>query len=119
MKQIILESGDIRLNTLRHVFGIDKYKRIEENLSTLTSKLREKIRLFEAITYDIESENKILDQKKQEIENLKIKQKNTIKDYHQASEFKTIKEKALEEIQEIINPVNPYNYHYLMILLNR
>ena len=26
MKQIILESADTRLNTLRHVFGIDKYK---------------------------------------------------------------------------------------------
>jgi len=28
MKQIILESNETRLNTLRHVFGIDKYKRI-------------------------------------------------------------------------------------------
>ena len=31
MKQIILENPEIRLNTLRHVFGIDKYKRVLEN----------------------------------------------------------------------------------------
>jgi len=42
MKSIILEPGDTRLNTLRHVFGIDKYKRIEENACLFTSKLREK-----------------------------------------------------------------------------
>ena len=45
MKQIIQESNDVRLNTLRHVFGIDKYKRIEENTLLLTSRLREKIRM--------------------------------------------------------------------------
>ena len=45
MKQIIAESNDTRLNTLRHVFGIDKYKRIEENISVLTTKLRQEIRI--------------------------------------------------------------------------
>ena len=47
MKQIIMESNDVRLNTLRHVFGIDKYKRIEENLDLLTIKLRQEIKLKE------------------------------------------------------------------------
>jgi len=42
MKQIILEDPETRMNTLRHVFGIDKYKKILENVSTLASKLREK-----------------------------------------------------------------------------
>ena len=28
MKQIILEDPEVRINTLRHVFGIDKYKKI-------------------------------------------------------------------------------------------
>jgi DNA repair protein SbcC/Rad50 len=103
MKQIVLESGDVRLNTLRHVFGIDKYKRIEENLSILTSRLREKARLFEAIAYDIEDENENLKQKKQELENLKIRQTQISEDYKQALEFRIIKEKLLEEVQEKIN----------------
>jgi DNA repair protein SbcC/Rad50 len=102
MKQIILEPGDIRLNTLRHVFGIDKYKRIEENLSILTSKLKEKIKLYHAMTYDIDNEKESLEKKKQELETLKQKQIQTTKDYTESLEFRTLKEKALEEIKEKI-----------------
>ena len=49
MKQIILQDSDTRMNTLRHVFGIDKYKRILENVSILTQKLREEKRFKEAL----------------------------------------------------------------------
>ena len=64
MKQIILEPGEIRLNILRHVFGIDKYKRIEENASILTAKLREKIRINEGMIYDLEDHKSLLNKKK-------------------------------------------------------
>ncbi|MBU1129612.1 MAG: SMC family ATPase, partial [Nanoarchaeota archaeon] len=33
MKQIILQDAKTRLDTLRHVFGIDKYKKVIENIS--------------------------------------------------------------------------------------
>jgi len=103
MKQIILEPGEIRLNTLRHVFGIDKYKRIQENANLLTTKLREKIRINEGIIYDLEENKESLEQKKQELINLKQKQEQIIIDYKKAIEFKTEKEKELNEIQEKIN----------------
>jgi len=32
MKQIVLEDSETRLNIIRHIFGVDKYKRIRENL---------------------------------------------------------------------------------------
>jgi len=41
MKQIILQDSETRINTLRHIFGIDRYKRIIENNSILVSKIRE------------------------------------------------------------------------------
>ncbi len=44
MKEIILEDPELRVNTLRHIFGIDKYKRILENTSLLLSKIREEKR---------------------------------------------------------------------------
>ncbi|MFA5173635.1 MAG: AAA family ATPase [Candidatus Pacearchaeota archaeon] len=103
MKQIILESGDTRLNTLRHVFGVDKYKRIEENSAFLTAKLREKIRLNEGMFYDLEEEKKILQQRQENLVLLKEKQKQAILDYEKVTEFKTLKEQALNEIQEKIN----------------
>jgi len=102
MKQIILEPGDIRLNTLRHVFGIDKYKRIEENLFILTSKLKEKIRIFEAITYDIDDEKGRLEQKKQKVVQLGESQKQIIIDCEGSFKFRIEKEKALEQVKEKI-----------------
>ena len=56
MKQIILEDAETRINTLRHVFGIDKYKKILENASFLVSKVREEKRIKEAITANLEQD---------------------------------------------------------------
>src|SRR3989338_3573185 len=41
MKQILIEDKDTRLDTLRKVFGIDKYKRIRENSSIVIKHIRE------------------------------------------------------------------------------
>ncbi len=54
MKQIIIEPQETRLDILRHIFGVDKYKRIEENVNIFTSKLREDIRNKEGQLVDIE-----------------------------------------------------------------
>jgi exonuclease SbcC len=68
MKQIILESNDIRLNTLRHIFGIDKYKRIEENLSLLTIKIRQDIRFKEAQILGAEQKKEQIKEKLNQIQ---------------------------------------------------
>jgi exonuclease SbcC len=67
MKQIILESSDARLNTLRHIFGIDKYKRIEENIEVATAKIRQEIRVKEAEIGNVEQRKLGLEQKKQQV----------------------------------------------------
>lgn len=102
MKQIILESGDTRLNTLRHVFGIDKYKKVQENTSLLTSKLREKIRTSEGMIHDLEEDNKQIEQKKQELIELKQKQIDFSRQYERITTFRNEKEKRLNEVQEKI-----------------
>ncbi|MEM4245568.1 MAG: SMC family ATPase, partial [Candidatus Nanoarchaeia archaeon] len=38
MKQILLGEPDLRLDTLRRVFGIDKYKRVKENSKIFSSR---------------------------------------------------------------------------------
>jgi len=103
MKQIILEPGDTRLNTLRHVFGIDKYKRIEENAVLLNSKLREKIRLNEGMFYDLETDKEELKQKKENLDFQKQNQKQMAQEYEKAIDFKHEKEKAVDEIKEKID----------------
>ncbi|MFH1359170.1 MAG: AAA family ATPase [archaeon] len=103
MKQIILESGDVRLNTLRHVFGIDKYKRIQENTSILTLKLREKIRINQVLVKDLEDIKEKLNEKNKNLVE-QIKSYTKAEQEHQiAGDIIKQKEKALEEVQEKIN----------------
>lgn len=64
MKQIILEDPETRLNVLRHVFGIDKYKRIRENLSILLARMKEDSRYLQ---FEIQT----LDKEKEALESLK------------------------------------------------
>ncbi len=61
MKQIILEDQEIRLNTIRHIFGIDKYKRIRENLQITINSLKEKAKFLQGEVSDIGEERKNLD----------------------------------------------------------
>lgn len=68
MKQIILEDPETRMNTLRHVFGIDKYKKILENVSMLASKLREEKRLKEGLIEYLEQDKANLASKEDELE---------------------------------------------------
>ena len=103
MKQIIMEPGEIRLNVLRHVFGIDKYKRIEENTSILTSRLREKIRINEGMVYDLEDHKSLLNQKKQNFFDSKEKQTQASIDHKKLVSERETKEKSINDIQEKIN----------------
>ncbi|MDP6642119.1 MAG: AAA family ATPase [Candidatus Nanoarchaeia archaeon] len=68
MKQILLASNDTRLETLRKVFGIDKYKTIKDNTKVFISLIKEKNRELQGYLLDLNS-------KQQELESLK--EKNT------------------------------------------
>jgi|ETN01SMinimDraft_4_1059930.scaffolds.fasta_scaffold05483_1 exonuclease SbcC len=63
MKQILLDDTESRLNTLRKVFNIDKYKRIRENAAIYNSHLREKTKLFGGLLQDLPAKEKELSDK--------------------------------------------------------
>ncbi len=54
MKQIIIEDTETRLNVLRHIFGIDKYKRIRENLNVFINRLKEETKILQGEVKTIE-----------------------------------------------------------------
>lgn len=68
MKEIILEDSETRINTLRHIFGIDRYKRILENTSLIISKIREERKLKEGITSSLEQDRLDLVSREDELE---------------------------------------------------
>lgn len=60
MKQIILEDPEIRLNVLGHVFGIDRYKRIRENVYIILNRMKEDSKILQL-------EIKVLDEEKSKL----------------------------------------------------
>src|SRR3989344_2182924 len=53
MKVILSENKDDRLDTLRKIFGIDKYKRVADNCAILLREFRVRMREIEAQTADL------------------------------------------------------------------
>ena len=56
MKQIIIQDPETRINTLRYIFGVDKYKRILENTLKVALKIREEKRMKEGIIFGLEQD---------------------------------------------------------------
>jgi DNA repair protein SbcC/Rad50 len=73
MKHILFEDTDARLDTLRKVFNIDKYKRIKENTLFTQRELRVKKRFLEK---EAEQLPQFLEIKK--IKTIELEQKNTL-----------------------------------------
>ncbi len=74
MKHILTEDQELRLDTLRKVFGIDKYKRVKENTKILVSSIKEKKENFKGIIQDLEQKKEELEQEKEKLkeENKKL-----------------------------------------------
>jgi len=105
MKSIILEDPEKRIDLLRHIFGVDKYKNIKDNISIVALKLREKSRLLQSESNMLNDELKRLEDykirkedlgKKQVIFKIELKEK---KEIHQKkdNEFKEIQKKLFEK----------------------
>lgn len=108
MKQILLERSEERINTLRRIFGIDKYKNIEGNLEIFASKLKERIRILEAQIENLEELKKELEKNKEvlEEENKNLQKLEPLLE-RTRSEIQQ-KEKLLKKIEEQVKTL-----HYL------
>ena len=60
MKQIVLEDPEIRLNIIRHIFGIDKYKRIRENLFLVLANLKERSKVLQGEIKNLDDDKFLL-----------------------------------------------------------
>jgi exonuclease SbcC len=67
MKQILFDEEENRLDTLRKVFGIDKYKLIRENVLLYIHELKERAREYQGKIYDIEEKKKQKREREEEI----------------------------------------------------
>ena len=72
MREILLEKAEHRIDTLRRIFGIDKYKAVSQNLAIFSSRLRETIKNKEGMTADLDSKKQELLKKEIEMSKSKI-----------------------------------------------
>jgi len=73
MKQILLVDRESRIDILRKVFGVDKYKKIKENVKIINSFIRNKITENKNSVADLDIKNKEKDEKKKVIEEINKK----------------------------------------------
>ncbi len=99
MKQIILQDPETRINTLRHVFGIDKYKTILENISIVIIKIREEKRMKEGLTANLEQDKLDMVSKEDELESKNYNLVSIEKELF----LKTEKRKKIQEEKEEIS----------------
>ena len=93
MKQIISEDSETRLNILRHIFGIDKYKTIRENLIILLDKIKIDSKLLQGEISSLDSDKILLISKYGDIKSLELTVIEQLKTIEQA----VINRKRVEE----------------------
>jgi exonuclease SbcC len=108
MKQIILEDPEVRLDTLRHIFGIDKYKRIKENTDIVTAKLREQAREYTGMIKDIEDKKASLEQEKMNIKNLEKQQIENKSVLHEKKSAREMIEREIKQVEDKIEEKKRY-----------
>lgn len=108
MKSIIEEKAEIRLDTLRHIFGIDRYKRIKDNSLILLQKIKEVIKIKEVLLSELnllkeklnlENEKKIT--LAREINNLNIEYQMLLEERKKVEGMVNSFQKKIDEKREI------------------
>jgi exonuclease SbcC len=66
MKQILVEKADERLDVIRRIFDIEKYRDVINNSELIASKIRELIRANEMQTADLEKKQEAMKNKQEE-----------------------------------------------------
>jgi DNA repair protein SbcC/Rad50 len=109
MKQIILEDAETRLNTLRYVFGIDKYKKIIENSSVILTKIKEEKRFKEALVLNLENDKQGLIDKERELDEKNLNLISIEKDLFLKSQIRSGMQEEISEISKKIEEKSRLN----------
>lgn len=106
MKKILLDDKEARLDTLRKVFGIDKYKRIRENTSVYLKHLREKRKLYEGRAQGLEERQAELKRKEEESDALEKERQSLLPGLEEAKKKFELQRTRLERLEKQIEEQN-------------
>ncbi len=99
MKEIIREDIETRLDVLRHVFGIDKYKRIQENITRIATMIRDDSRFLQAESAMIDTRKNDVDSSQKFLNIIQSKIEEKQEEIKKIKEERLLKEKEVENLQ--------------------
>jgi len=102
MKQILTEDKEIRLDILRRVFNIDKYKRIKENSAILIKEIKETRIAYEAKIHDLDLKQKQKDEKQDEFKKIDERLEELSPKLKEAKQRLNAEKGNLEKIENMI-----------------
>ncbi len=106
MKKILYDDKETRLDTLRKVFGIDKYKRIRENSKIIVLTLKEKKKHLEGFTQNLGYKKIELEERKKEIVDIEKKISEILPKIEELKRFINQKKDVLDSIEKEIKELN-------------
>jgi DNA repair protein SbcC/Rad50 len=118
MKRILMEDKDTRLNTLRKVFNIDKYKKIRENTSIFIRSIKEKRKEIEGFISDLDAKKKELDEINSEFSALDGKIKEITLRAWKAKEDVVKKKEKMGVYENKITELNNFRKNLEILELN-
>lgn len=109
MKQILYESVDERLNILRRIFDIDKYKRIRENTLNFLKILKIKKTELETRIEDLENKKNELEEYKNQVKKIDTNKKNVVNNILIIGKELNEKEKIIIKFENQIKEIEKIN----------
>ncbi len=106
MKRILFEDPQVRLDTLRRVFQIEKYKLVREGASVVMQALREKKRELEARTEDLPQKQQQLGQLSENLTAVEKKLAALLPAISQTEKLLQQKQVSLKSLEEKARQVN-------------
>lgn len=106
MKHILFEDKESRIDTLRKVFNIDKYKKMAENAEIVAKSIKDKRKEFAAYISDLDSKQKHKEQLNQEISFAQQNVNTILPKIEIAVKQLNEKKKAIAGYEEQINQLN-------------
>ena len=100
MKQILLEKSEYRVDTLRKLFQIDKYRRIRENTQITLRSIKQKKSVLQGAIQDLHEKQLLLNQTKQEIKQTKQALDQTESELKKAESELKNKQQLLNKIEK-------------------
>ncbi|MFC1723032.1 hypothetical protein ACFL0V_02755 [Nanoarchaeota archaeon] len=102
MKQILFDNPESRIDTLRKVFGIDKYKQIIENTGMFAKSLRDKRKILGAQIQDLDVKQRQLTSRKEEVAQSDYMKENAKKELLVVRGQREERQKDLDKVQDEI-----------------